>query len=67
MKITRMVPVLFAALAAVLAFVTGAYAQQPIKVGIGIAQTGPLGGGGEPDFSLPADERTGPEIGRAHV
>ena len=43
MKITKMVSVLFAALA----FSAGAFAQQPIKVGIGIAQTGPLGGGGK--------------------
>ena len=43
MKITKIVSVLFAALA----FSAGAFAQQPIKVGIGIAQTGPLGGGGK--------------------
>jgi len=38
---------LFAIAAAALAFAGVAAAQQPIKVGIGIAQTGTLGGGGK--------------------
>lgn len=38
---------LFAAFAAAAIFGAPAYAQQPIKIGIGIAQTGPLGGGGK--------------------
>ncbi len=43
MKITR----LLAGVAAGLAFAASAAAQQPIKIGIGIAQTGALGGGGK--------------------
>mgnify|MGYP001793390274 CR=1 FL=1 len=38
---------LFATLALLLVLAAPALAQQPIKIGIGIAQTGPLGGGGK--------------------